>query len=72
MRAELAQTYALQRLVRAGQCLDLTQKLTREPGIGRYAWIYAQLKLEEGSCRFFSGDYESSSRAFDQVVATTA
>jgi CHAT domain-containing protein len=72
LRALLAETYALQRLDRSRECLAVAADLEREPRVRDYAWIETQLTLEEGSCRFLSGDYESASQAFNQAFAKSA
>ncbi len=68
VRAELAETYAMQRLGQAKECLAEAQTLEREPRIRDYSWVYTQLTLEEAICRFLSGDYDSARRDYDKAL----
>ena len=69
VRARLAEIYAFQRLGNARECLSAASALEREASVKGYAWIRTQLTLEEASCSFLSGNYESASRGYDRGVA---
>lgn len=68
IRAQLAETYALQRLGRAEECLSAAKALERETRVQQYSWVRTQLTLEEATCNFLSGNYESARRAYDQAA----
>jgi CHAT domain-containing protein len=71
LRALLAETYALQRLDRAGDCLNAARELENDSRLRDYAWMRTQLTLEEGSCHFLNGDYNSARKDFDTASASS-
>jgi CHAT domain-containing protein/tetratricopeptide (TPR) repeat protein len=68
LRAQLAVTYALQRLDRAQDCMNAAVALDRELGNREYAWIRTQLALEEADCHGIAGDFDRAQRAFLQSL----
>ena len=68
LRGLLAETYALQRLDRARECLSVAQVLERDPHVKDYAWVRTQLTLEKAICSFLKGDFASASHKYDEAA----
>ena len=72
LRGLLAETYALQRLDRARECLSVAQVLERDPHVKDYAWVRTQLTLEKAICSFLKGDFGSASHNYDEAADESA
>jgi CHAT domain-containing protein len=72
MRAELGETYALQRLDRNKECLAWADRLRKARRTAAYAWIETQDLLEWASCANGMGDLSEAERGFRNGVKLSA
>jgi CHAT domain-containing protein len=68
MRSDAEMAYALQRLGKAGQCLDVAKPLLTRPVVDRYSWLHVYLLLEVASCSFDHGDIDEVTRDLEQAL----
>jgi CHAT domain-containing protein len=58
LRARIEEVYALQRSLRASDCLQHTESLESKLSGTRYRWLQAQFSLEKASCRNSHGELQ--------------
>jgi tetratricopeptide (TPR) repeat protein len=72
VRAELAETYALQRLGRAEECLESAAAVAREPLTKDYAWVAGQLLIEQSDCRLLEHRFAEAREDVERSLELTA
>lgn len=68
LRAELEQTYALERALRPDECLEKAVAVERKAAAMSYSWILGQTLIEEGNCRGQSGDSGDAQRDIGRAL----
>jgi len=69
LRAELAETYAYQRLGRARECITSVSRIENQPRVAEFAWLKAQSLMEDGNCHWLLADIDVAQHALQQSVA---
>jgi CHAT domain-containing protein len=69
LRAELAETYSLQRLGRTDQCLRQVAGLTNAPLIANYSWMQTRTLEVQADCREMSGDFYAQQRSLERAIS---
>lgn len=70
-RARLEIVYALQRSQRGDRCLLEAGPLTKQIGGKNYAWIRAQLHIEEANCHYMIEDLSTAQQIIEKALQET-